>query len=537
MEYRGTPLPDALCRNIYRLALTRVGEYDGTSFKITTPKLSLNENALREVKTIYDTYGELEEDNFNNIVKFVIKSVNCYPISQFFQSIAGVGDPNAIKRLQHIELYESVKSEKAKEYTEVVTHLLYLGNNSFLVLKTSRSTILAGDILKANSMPINVGEQAFFTIMRNGEKFVPEIYAQYETSFQTQTITQIKLNSAPELYKIIDEDERYGGCAIDKNKFSEKRVILLKDAVKENLEKNGNGEPLPIGKPFPGYMDLLNLAKKSGINCYTLNILIENCDYWRFNKFEYTFIKKDWNTILSDIQIKELKEKKKAELTTKYKSTRAKFDAKLKEIKTRRVMIFFKAAGRVNDLTYINSLEAELDDIAKQAKALDVLGLIGEGEAKDMRKKAIDNSKPKPGENWITAAKLVAFIAAVSTIGWVWFTSKNNMEIFDYKLAAADEILAQGKYVEARDAYRLAYEEYRPKVTAMFAQSKMNKRVKMLEEALNTEIEDGISQISAMRIADGGKFSKVAEDLMFRLLELAPNDSRLLELKEVWKNQ
>ncbi|MBR5491954.1 MAG: hypothetical protein IKV77_02345 [Alistipes sp.] len=536
MEYRGTPLPDALYRSICRLALTRVGEYDGENFKFNTPKLSLNENTIQEVKTIYDTYGELEEDDFDNIIKYVIKSVNSESISQFVKSIAGVGDPNTIKRLQHIELYELVTTENAKEHREVVTHLLYLGNNSFLVLKTSRSTILAGDILKANSMPINVGEKASFAIIRNGEKFVPEDYAQYETSFQTQIVTQIKLNSSPDLYKIIDEDKRYGGCVVSKNKFSEKKLIGLKDAIEDAIEENGSEELLPVGKPFPKYMDLLGLAKVSGIDCYTLNILIENVDYLRFNKLEYTFIDKDWLWILSDIQKAELEEKKKANLNNKYKKVRAKFNAELKKINTRRVMIFFKAAGRINDLVYVKGLEAELDDLAIQGKEWGI-HLCAVGEATSAREDAIKNSKPKPGENWITACKLFVFIVVVATIGWVWFTSKSNMQIFDNKLVVADEILAQGKYVEAKDAYQTAYEEYRPKITAMFAHSKMNNRVNMLEEALNSEIEDGVEQISVMRIADGGRFSKIAEDLMFRLLELAPNDSRLLELKEEWKNQ
>lgn len=529
LEFDGHELPETLCQVIRSASLKDIGLYKGDDHSFLTPILDPKENDMRKIKAEYKKYTSLQDLNFNAVVNHVNRSTTVDPIVQSVQSIhVGIGDKTALKKLQHIELLEDV--------SDSVTHLLYLGSNRFLVLRTSRSTILAGDILQANSLPINVGEQELFTIFRNGKEFVPEKYASYNTSFQTKKIVQIKLYSSPEIYKIIDSDGQdcYGGALLS-NKLSEKKLLDLIKAINKVLE--GVKGVLPNRDHFPEYLDLLTFAKGCGIDCYTLNLLIECCECLRFDKTKYDVCDEDWYYILTPEQEEELKKKKKAELTTKYKSTRAKFDAKLKEIKTRRVMIFFKAAGRVNDLTYINSLEEELDDIAKQAKALDVLGLIGVGEAKDMRKKAIENSKPKPGENWITAAKLVAFIAAVSTIGWVWFTSKNNMEIFDYKLAAADEILAQGKYVEARDAYRLAYEEYRPKVTAMFAQSKMNKRVKMLEEALNTEIEDGISQISAMRIADGGKFSKVAEDLMFRLLELAPNDSRLLELKEVWKNQ
>ena len=522
LEFDGHELPETLCQVIRSASLKDIGLYKGDDHSFLTPILDPKENDMRKIKTEYEKYTSLQDLNFNAVVNHVNRSTTVDPIVQSVQSIhVGIGDKTALKKLQHIELLEDA--------FESVTHLLYLENNRFLVLRTSRSTILAGDILQANSLPINVGEQELFTIFRNGKEFVPEKYASYNTSFQTKKIVQIKLYSSPEIYKIIDSDEQdcYGGALLS-NKLSEKKVLDLIKAINKVLE--GVKGVLPNRDHFPEYLDLLTFAKGCGIDCYTLNLLIECCECLRFDKTKYDICDEDWYYILTPEQAEELRKEEDRKNKALHAEKLSIFNAELKKINTRRVMIFFKAAGRISDMTYIRGLENELDALANKG-----YGTVG--WAKQQREDAIRNSKPKPGENWITAAKLVAFIAAVSTIGWVWFTSKNNMEIFDYKLTAADEILAQGKYVEARDAYRLAYEEYRPKVTAMFAQSKMNKRVKMLEEALNTEIEDGISQISAMRIADGGKFSKVAEDLMFRLLELAPNDSRLLELKEVWKNQ
>jgi hypothetical protein len=39
-----------------------------------------------------------------------------------------------------------------------------------------------------------------------------------------------------------------------------------------------------------------------------------------------------------------------------------------------------------------------------------------------------------------------------------------------------------------------------------------------------------------MRLADMGKFTKVTEDLLFKLLELKPDDNRLKELHQQWLN-
>lgn len=520
LTFQGHELPEALCQIIRSYSLKDIGLYKGEEHCFMTPTLDPKENDMRKIKAEYDRYDSLKDVNFNAVVNYVNSNTTVDPMVQSVQSIhTGVGDSTALKVLQHIEL---------EEPSNAITHLLYLGSNRFLVLKTSRSTILAGDILQANSLPINTGEQELFSIIRNNKVFVPEKYTQYDTSFRTQEIIQIKLYTTPDLYKIIDEDEHYGEGAVLKNNLKEKNVIALTNAIKKVLDKNK--AVLPNREQFPEYLKLLSVSKAGGIDCYTLNLLIECCECLRFDKTEYQICDDDWYYVLTIEQEEEIRIEKERKLRANYNEIYAKFKTELGEVRTRRVMLFFKAAGRVGNKAFIDEMVNKLDAFAEE-------GFGVKGEAKQMLLDAIANSKPKPGENLITAAKLVAVIVLALTVSWVWVTSKRNMEIFNYKIESADQVLAQGKYVEARDAYYLAYEEYRPKITAMLAQSKMNKRVEMLETALNEEIEAGIAQINAMRVADNGRFSKVAEDLMFRLLELDPQNSSLLELKNEWMNQ
>ena len=238
----------------------------------------------------------------------------------------------------------------------------------------------------------------------------------------------------------------------------------------------------------------------------------------------------DWYYTLTPDQKKKEEKDNERKYKARYEKLLLDFQNELKKIRTRRVMIIFKAEGRIGEMSYINQLEGELDALADN-------GFGVKGAAKQMRLDAIANSKPKKGENLLTAAKLVSILVFIVAIGWIWIITNRNMEIFNYKMETADKLLAAGKYVEAKEAYHLAYEEYRPKITAMLAQAKMRKRVKLLEVALNEEIENGIAQIAAMRVADNGKFSKTAEDILFRLIALAPEDSRLLDLRTEWLNQ
>ncbi len=516
-------LPEALCQIVRRLSLKDVGLYNGQKHKFSPPILDPSENAIRRIKVEYEKYNSLQDINLNVLVNYVNHNTTVDPIIQSVQSVhVGVGDETVLKKLQHLVLVEDNNAE---------TDLLYLDKNKFFVLRTSRSTILSGDILHANTLPINIGEQVRFSVFRNGKEFVPEKFAQYETSFQTQSIIQIKLYNSPELYKIIDDDERYGDCVVsndNKQQIDKSLQSLIKEVNK--VFASLDEDYLSAYEKFPKYEMLLGLAKKKGIDCYTLNLLIECNDRLRFYKPEYKLEDKDWYYVLTEGDKERIRAQRELENSKNYNEKFTKFKDEISKIRSRRVMLFFKAAGRISDMSYISQLESELDSLAE-------VGYGIKGEAKQMRLDAIANSKPKNGENLLTAAKLFAVIALIVTVGWIWFTSNRNMEIFNYKIEDADRILAEGKYLEAREAYRLAYEEYRPKITAMLAQTKMNKRVRMLEDALNEEIETGVNQIMTMRMADGGKFSKASEDLMFRLLELAPNDERLINLKEQWKNQ
>lgn len=523
MIYKNFDIPEQFCQTVQRLALKNLGNYDGANKKFMAPTLDPSENAIQQMRSEFNHYPILEKVNFNDLIEKIMSSTTVEPIRQSVHSIhVGMGDDTALKQLQHIELLEA---------SGAITEFIYLESNRFLVLRTKRGCLLPGDILQANTLPININERALFTIYREGKVFIPEHLTEYQTTFLMPEIKQILLYTSPDIYSVIDEDARFGKLIVSENKLSQTEksflelALMLKltvaDLAKDELSKCST---------FPNYEKLLIEAKKCGVGSYTLNLLLESYICADPNiKFDTN--DKDWY-VVKTIEQEEAERKALHEERLKtYRNKKKELEKELANIRTRRVMIFFKAAGRIGDMSYMNQLEKELDEVASYGSNYGT-----KGWAKQQRLNAIANSKPKPGENAIIGTKLAGVIALIITIGWIWFTSNQSMEVFDRKLEQADQILASGKYVEARDAYYAAYDEYTPRVTAMFVQGKMKKRVVALEEALENEIKEGIDQIKAMRIADKGKFTKVTEDLLFKLLELKPDDDRLKELHQQWLN-
>lgn len=529
MIYKNYEIPEQFCQTVQRLALKNVGNYDGANKKFMAPTLDPSENAVRQMRSEFGNYPMLEKVNFNDLIEKIMSSTSVDPIKQSVPSIhVGIGDDTALKQLQHIELLESSGAK---------TELIYLESNRFLVLRTTRGCLLPGDILQANILPIRIDARAEFTIYRNGQEIIPEMYVGDIVSFLMPEIKQILLYNSPDIYNVIDEDTRFGKVNVSENKLNQTEQSFLELALMLEMVVADEGkDALSSCSTFPNYDKLLTEAKHCGVGCYTLNLLLESY-ICASPTTAYNFVPEDWSVVEDEGKKKErmLKEHKKR--AADYKAKKLELEDCLSKIRTRRVMIIFKAAGRIGDMSYVNQLEKDLDKLAELKSECGTYGPYGtKGWAKQMRLDAIANSKPKPGENAIIGAKLAGFIVLIITIGWIWFTSNQSMEVFDRKLEQADQILASGKYVEARDAYFAAYDEYTPRVTAMFVQGKMKKRVTALEEALENEIKEGIDQIKAMRLADMGKFTKVTEDLLFKLLELKPDDNRLKELHQQWLN-
>jgi hypothetical protein len=309
-------------------------------------------------------------------------------------------------------------------------------------------------------------------------------------------------------------------------KSAEERLLLLIDVVKKHIKSNKKAIIPEKDIQFPDYEVLLTQAKSLGIGSYLLNLLIETFDRGAVAK--YTFIENDWKIPAELIEDRE--KKRKAELQRRYNAIKKEFESELKQVKTRRVGLIFKAAGKIGNIGHIAELEKELETLANEG-----FGTHKWAEAR--RNDAIAQSKPGRWENLITAIKLVVTLVIIATVAIVWLQSKQGMEMFNLKIAQADTKVAAKEYNEARELYDKAYEGYTPRITMLLVSGTYKDRITTLQETINQEIEQGIEDLNTLLSADGGRFTTYTQELLSHLLQLDPENQELLALRDICVNQ
>ena len=204
--------------------------------------------------------------------------------------------------------------------------------------------------------------------------------------------------------------------------------------------------------------------------------------------------------------------------------------AELKKIRTRRVGLFFKAPGRVENIEFVTGIIDEMEALAEE-------GVGVKGQAQARLDEAIDNSRPAPRENLFTALKLAATLIVIVVVAVLWVRTADGIEKYNIDAAVGTQLLSEGKYDEAREAYGAAYNAYSPRITVLFVASKHKRFIRSLESRIDTDVAEGIEQIKAFRAANRGRFDKTSEALLFRLLQLRPENEELMSLKEEWLQQ
>ena len=512
---------ETLCNLTLKLSIRRIDKYDGEAHKFQLPELSPNDNEIATIRAKFNDLQQFPDYKFSGVVSAIIQQTSVEPLNISHNTIrTAVGDKGAtLKELQHIVFDEGDAR---------ITDTIYMGKNRFFVLSTSRSTIMPGDILEPISVPLNIGEKELFKITRDGKEFQPKEFEGYTTPFRTHPLKNMIEKSSPDIYDIIDNDERFGGGKLSKPKTKDAgtRLLLLIDEIKKHLKSNKKEIPAEKDIQFPSYESLLTHAKSLGIGSYLLNLLIETFD--RATVAEYTFIEDDWEIPAELIEDRE--KKRKAELQRRYNKIKKEFEDELKQVKTRRVGIFFKAAGKIGNIGHIKEIEKELEKLADEG-----FGTHKWAEAR--RNNAIAQSKPGRWENLITAAKLVATLGVAVVVAIVWLQSKQGVEMFNLKVAQADAKVAVKEYQEAREIYDKAYEEYSPRITMLLVSGTYKDRIEAMQKAIEQEVSQGIEDLNTLLSADGGRFTTYTQELLSRLLQLDPENQELLTLKDICVNQ
>ena len=511
---------------IRRLSIRNVGLYDGVRHFFLTPKLDPTDAALVQIRKEYDAIDWLEPRDFNDVVNLVLDKTTVKPLELAPQTVS-VGGKDGIPRLQHLIFREESGAE---------TQLIYLGQREFYVLSTNRGTIMQGDILYANTLPFNVGEAEEFSIVRDNKAFVPdsihyegfELHKDYEVSFRFGKTQAIILEESPALYDIIDEDERFGGQIVRAEGAVKAKFLSVLKKVRESVASLDPDTPLPDRAQYPGYDELLASAKQKGIGSYILNLLISTME--KRVGYKYAFVQEDWHVAMSPDMIRKLEGEEYRKKEADYRKLGNVLVAELKKIRTRRVGLFFKAPGRVENIDFVTGIINEMEALADE-------GVGVKGQAQARLDEAIDNSRPAPRENLFTALKLAAAVIVIVVVAVLWVRTADGIEKYNIDAAVGTQLLSEGKYDEAREAYGAAYNAYSPRITVLFVASKHKRFIRSLESQIDTDVAEGIEQIKAFRAANRGRFDKTSEALLFRLLQLRPENEELMSLKEEWLQQ
>lgn len=526
--YKGIEVSETLCRLTQKLSIRSVGVYNGQDHKFSLPELDPSTSDLEQIRKKFE-----EEKQFlaNIRCEYVVQAI-CQQTSVIPESVeldiirTAVGDKNStLSAIEHVIFDEGDGRE---------TDTIYLGENRFFVLSTSRSTLMPCDILVPNTVPLKIGEREEFTIFRNGKEFQPMEFSGYSTPFVMYPLKRMTHKTTPDIYDIIDKDVRFGGGAltIPKTKSAEERFMSLINKIKIHIQGLGN-KKLGQRVIFPDYDGLLAEAKSLGIGCYILNLLIETFE--RRTKGEYQLVQDDWKLVDDDWKLpdelkKKLEEEKIKKLKREHRELTNQFTTEMKKIHTRRVGLFFKAAGRVDNADYTYELEKKLEALADK-------GIGTHKWADAIRKEAIAQSKPGRWENLITAVKLVVAMVVIILALTIWLKTERGLDDFNFKVEQADRMAKDKKYLDAKDLYNQAYENYRPRITSLLVSGTYNNRMKDLQQAIEAEISQGVEDINILLKADGGKFTSHTLEMLEDLFELDPRHKDLIELRDIYVNQ
>ena len=523
MQYKGVEIPEKFIEIAVSKGLKQVGNYNGREHKFFTPLLNPNNTELSEIKSSFEEYGLFpERDEFNAVYKQIRNNLSDEPSVNDVNSLNGT----ELFPYDHVVFVEDDGSE---------TDTIFVGDSSFFVLSTTKSSLQNADVIRCISMPMSVHDREKFTIYREGKEFVP-MDVKYPPTFCTNPVASIKILRSPFLYAIIDGDERFGGRKIDDAKGDLREEWLnFYEQVKEAVLKN-EPDSLPDKDVFPGYEELLAHSKAAGIGSYILNLLIENIELRAVHSYCYNA--DEWEIDPRQKKLDYNENQKKA--ATLYAEKSKELDNLLKNLKQRRILLLFKASAKVTPAVHqaIDNIISDMDGIADDAVKNGYSGVGTKGTAKAKYDQAQAATKPERFENLKTGGILLAAVSVAVFIGLSWYYSEKNKEVY---MASEANVMSRLENSTDFDAMRSEldsiYFSFKPSYTRMLVvRGNYVENQMRISDAKEAHIDKMVSNINTMLKASRGRFNKYSEEALFKLLKVAPDDPRSLELKEKWMN-
>lgn len=511
MEYQGITLPEPFVKKAKRECIRSIGQYNGETHKFFPPAMDPTRNAVETIRESYNQYKLFPDgDEFDAVLRQIRLSADTAP-----EVISGsISD-------SELEIFDIVRIIEEDQSTST---LLYVGSKKFVVLESSKASIVFNDVLICNTMPITEGEREEFSVIRNGKPFSPEEFGNFLFPFYTKRIVRLETLRSPEIYKVIDEDERFGRCVLQPMTQPAEDVLnmLINDIT--DSRSRWSAPVLPVSGMYPEYDWLLEVAKRSGVRTFVLNTLIERIESGVETR--YAFVEEDWKK--SQKWLDEQERIKKEKLTQECADAERDLnDILRKSLRQRRVLLFFKAETKVPEEVdgHIHQLIAKLDELAGQGFGHE------KGWAASQYALAKQKTKPKPGENARTGAVLGGIVALAAFVGFTWLSAKNSMDRFDTTTSVVPEMIQNEQFKEAKDLVTDAKAAFRPRYISFIVSTKTKRLNSMIEVAITDYVTQTVEQVDIMKTANRGKIDDYCWELIKKAMEYRPEDSRLVELR------
>lgn len=517
MEYQGVSLPEPFVKKARQECIRSVGEYNGETHQFLLPAMDPTRMAVESIRESYNQYGLFpDEDNFDDVLRQIRLSASTAP-----EVVYGSVSESGLNVFDVVRIIEEDHSESV---------LIHIGGKEFFVLKSSKASIIFKDVLCCNTMPITEGEREEFSVIRDGKPFSPKEFGKFIFPFYTKRIIRLETLRSPEIYKIIDEDERFGGTGLKSMTKPAEKVLagLIKDIT--DSKAKWTNPVLPVSGLYPEYERLLGAAKKAGVRTYVLNTLIELID--RGTESHYAFVEEDWKKSQEWLDAQEEKKRKKlsAECQAAEKDL---MDILKKSLRQRRVMLLFKAETKV---------PAEVDGHIRQLiEKLDELAGLGFGHEKGWAASqyalAKQKTRPKPGENLRTGAVLGGILLLAAFVGFTWISAKNSMDKFDAATSVVPEMIQNGNFSEAKTVVAEARAGFKPGYISFIANVKTKHLNSDIEAAITEYVTQTVEQVNIMKAANRGRIDDYCWDLIKAAMAYRPDDPRLVELRNEYISQ
>lgn len=511
MEYKGITLPEPFVKKARRECIRSIGQYNGETHRFFPPAMDPTRNAVETIRESYNQYNLFPDgDEFDAILKQIRLSADTAP-----EVISGsISD-------SELEIFDIIKIIEEDQSTST---LLYVGSKKFVVLESSKASIIFNDVLICNTMPITEGEREEFSVIRNGKPFSPEEFGNFQFPFYTKRIVRLEILRSPEIYKVIDEDDRFGRYELQPMTQPAEDVLnLLINDIADSRSRY-DAPVLPVSGQYPEYDWLLEVAKRSGVRTFVLNTLIERIESGVETR--YAFVEDDWKK--SQKWIDEQERIKNDQLTQEcVEAEKDLNDILKKSLRQRRVLLLFKAETKVPEEVdgHIHQLITKLDGLAEQGFGHE------KGWAASQYALAKQKTKPKPGENARTGAVLAGIVTVIAFVGFTWLSAKNSMDRFENTTSVVPEMIQNEQFKEAKALVADAREAFRPGYISFIVSTKTKRLNSMIEVAITDYVTQTVEQVNIMKTANRGKIDDYCWELIKKAMEYRPEDSRLVELR------